>query len=149
MALSYRLATRDSIFSLPTREVNVTADFRRPLWIACALSGALAVILGAFGAHALSARLPAPLLAAYHTGVTYQMWHTVALMALLAGWRGARAPRLVLWCWCAGVVLFSGSLYLLALSGIRALGMITPVGGTLLILGWLALAYAWLREERR
>ena len=123
----------------------------RGWWLGAALSGAAVVMAGAFGAHALEGQLAPRLVAAFETGVRYQAWHTLALLAVLA-WR-ATAPlagqRLAMGLWAAGIGLFSGSLYAMALSGAGGLGMITPVGGVLLIAGWLALAGAVLRAPRR
>ncbi len=118
----------------------------RLAWVAMALSGFITVLAGAFGAHGLEGRLPLRLLQAFETGVRYQAWHTLALLAVLI-WRQvspATGQRLVLWLWGGGIVLFSGSLYLLALSGLRGAGLVTPFGGLLLMAGWLALAgTAW------
>ncbi|WP_111414878.1 DUF423 domain-containing protein [Billgrantia lactosivorans] len=122
----------------------------RGWWCLAALSGALAVMAGAFAAHALQGQLPERLAAAFETGVHYQMWHTLAMLGVL-GWRAARPSRgqyLVLGLWTAGMLLFSGSLYALALTGLRGLGMITPFGGVLMIAGWLALAVSALRAGR-
>ncbi len=112
-----------------------------------AVLGALAVILGAFGAHGLESRLDARALEIYHTGVTYHVYHALALLAL--GLSGApltqsRFGRIAAWCWLLGIAVFSGSLYALALSGVTMLGAITPIGGVLFIVGWAALAVgAW------
>ncbi|WP_287831912.1 DUF423 domain-containing protein [Idiomarina sp.] len=111
------------------------------LLIIAAIYGAVAVALGAFAAHGLKSRLSEQLLAVFQTGVTYQFYHTLAL--LLAGlWlRFAPSP----WVaaagifWALGVVLFSGSLYALALTRIKWFGPITPLGGLLFILGWICL----------
>ncbi|EAQ32142.1 MULTISPECIES: DUF423 domain-containing protein [Idiomarina] len=111
------------------------------LIIIAALYGAVAVALGAFAAHGLKSRLSEQLLTVFQTGVTYQFYHTLAL--LLAGlWlRFAPSP----WVaaagifWALGVVLFSGSLYALALTSIKWFGPITPLGGLLFILGWICL----------
>jgi uncharacterized membrane protein YgdD (TMEM256/DUF423 family) len=115
--------------------------------VAGALSGAISVAAGAFGAHALKARLAPDLLAVFQTGAQYQMFHALALLA--AGWVASRSPGAPAtaagWCFLAGSVLFSGSLYALALSGVRALGAITPLGGVAFIAGWLALAWAAAR----
>lgn len=122
----------------------------RGWWLGAALSGALVVMAGAFGAHALEGALAPRLVAAFETGVRYQAWHTLALLAVLA-WRGTSAlagQRLAMGLWAAGIALFSGSLYAMALTGTRGLGMITPVGGVLMIAGWLALAAAVLRAPR-
>lgn len=114
------------------------------------INGALAVIAGAFAAHGLSARLEPRLLAAFTTAAHYHLVHAVALgVAALAG-QGPARPR-ALWAarlFLAGMVLFSGSLYGLALSGIGFLGFVTPVGGLALIGGWLMLALAALKLER-
>ncbi|MDN3522971.1 DUF423 domain-containing protein [Halomonas ramblicola] len=121
----------------------------RGWWLGAALSGALVVIAGAFGAHALEGQLAPRLAAAFETGVRYQAWHTLALLAVLA-WRASvplAGQRLALGLWAAGMLLFSGSLYALALTGTGSLGMITPLGGVLLIGGWLALAAAVLRAR--
>jgi len=108
------------------------------------ISGFLGVALGAFGAHALKARLDAELLATFEVGVRYQMYHAFALLAV--GWAQTRWPGSVLsasgWLFVAGTVIFSGSLYVLVLSGQRWLGAVTPVGGVALLAGWLCLAWA-------
>ncbi len=113
-----------------------------------AVSGAVAVAAGAFGAHGLKLRLTPDLLAIFDTAARYQMFHALALLA--AGWAVSRWPgtsaRAAGWCFIAGTLVFSGSLYALSLSGVRALGAITPVGGVLFIAGWLLLAIAaWRR----
>ncbi|TLF53754.1 DUF423 domain-containing protein [Halomonas urmiana] len=121
----------------------------RGWWFGAALSGALVVVAGAFGAHALDGQLTPRLAAAFETGVRYQAWHTLALLAVLA-WRAARplaGQRLALGLWAAGMGLFSGSLYALALTGMGRWGMVTPLGGVLLIGGWLALAAAAWRAR--
>ncbi len=108
------------------------------------LSGFIGVALGAFGAHALKSRLDSDLLATFEVGVRYQMYHAFALLAV--GWAQTRWPGPVLdasgWLFVAGTVIFSGSLYVLSLSGLRWLGAITPVGGIALLAGWLCLAWA-------
>ena len=121
----------------------------RGWWLGAALSGALVVIAGAFGAHALEGQLAPRLAAAFETGVRYQAWHTLALLAMLA-WRASQpltGQRLAMALWAAGITLFSGSLYAMALTGATGLGMITPMGGVLMIGGWLALAAAILRAR--
>ena len=103
--------------------------------------GALAVACGAFGAHLLRSRLPGDLLAVWSTGAQYHLIHAVALLALaLAHRAGVPSLRLPYGLLVAGSLLFSGSLYALALSGIRLLGAVTPVGGTLLVAGWVSIA---------
>jgi len=115
----------------------------RTLAAGAALAG-LGVALGAFGAHALRMQLSAEALGWWQTGVQYQMWHALALFALgLAGRAGTRLPA---WLLGAGAAIFSGSLYLMALTGARWLGAVTPVGGLLMIAGWLLLAWRALRS---
>ena len=114
----------------------------RAFALAGALSAFIAVAAGAFGAHALRARLPADLLAVFETGARYQMYHALALLAV--AWASNHWPgtplRLAGWLFIGGTLLFSGSLYLLALTGARWLGAITPLGGLLFLAGWAALA---------
>lgn len=113
-----------------------------------ALLAALGVALGAYGAHALRARLAPEALAIYQTAVQYHMWHALGLVGVgllcnvLPGSIWLRASG---WLLALGIVLFSGSLYLLAVTGIRWLGAVTPLGGGALILGWLAMAISLLR----
>jgi uncharacterized membrane protein YgdD (TMEM256/DUF423 family) len=114
-----------------------------------ALSAALAVALGAFGAHALRARLPADLLAVYRTGVEYHFYHALGLV--LVGLALQHLPesgplKAAGWAMVAGIVLFSGSLYVLATSGVRAFGAVTPVGGVAFIAAWALFAWAVLRS---
>lgn len=107
-----------------------------------ALLAASAVALGAFGAHALRSTLGATELGWWQTAVQYQMWHALALLAIAALPLRSRAAA---WLIGDGTLIFSGSLYAMALTGTRALGAVTPVGGALMILGWLALAAAMLK----
>lgn len=114
------------------------------IMLACLLGG-LAVALGAFGAHALEGRLSAGDLATYETAVRYQFYHALALIAVvvvLGRWPQATAAIAAGWLFVAGIVIFSGSLYVLVFSGIRWLGAITPIGGVAMIAGWLTLAWA-------
>jgi uncharacterized membrane protein YgdD (TMEM256/DUF423 family) len=113
-----------------------------------ALAAALAVVLGAFGAHALRARLAPDLLAIYHTAVQYHFWHALGLLAI--GIVAIHLPNSVAlkwagWVMLAGIVAFSGSLYVLALTGVRWLGAITPFGGAAFIVSWILLAVAVVR----
>src|SRR5512138_3262857 len=114
-----------------------------------AISAAISVAAGAFGAHALKARLSPDLLAVFETGARYEMYHALGLVA--AAWTASRAPSAAPWAgWAgwlfvAGTVLFSGSLYALALTGVRALGAVTPFGGIAFIAGWIALFVAAAR----
>jgi uncharacterized membrane protein YgdD (TMEM256/DUF423 family) len=121
------------------------------LWLLLgALYGFLGVAFGAFGAHALKSRLSTELAATYQTAVQYQFYHALALLAVgvLAG--RAETPALH-WAgggFALGVLLFSGSLYALALTGQRWLGAVTPIGGLLFLLGWAALIYATVNSPR-
>jgi uncharacterized membrane protein YgdD (TMEM256/DUF423 family) len=111
-----------------------------------AVNAFLAVAAGAFGAHALQGRLEARMQAVFETGVRYHLIH--ALGMFVAAWlctRGASLSPAAGWLMQAGIVLFSGSLYALALSGVRALGAITPIGGLCFLAGWGCLAVAALR----
>jgi uncharacterized membrane protein YgdD (TMEM256/DUF423 family) len=111
------------------------------------LSGGLAVALGAFGAHALKARLTLDLLTTFETGVRYQMYHALALLIVAVVMIQVPAAGLLSvagWLFIAGTLLFSGSLYLLCLTNKRWLGAITPFGGLAFIAGWLCLALAAL-----
>jgi uncharacterized membrane protein YgdD (TMEM256/DUF423 family) len=108
-----------------------------------ALLGFLGVAFGAFGAHALKARLPPDMLAVFETGVRYQMYHAFAILIVAAAiGRFGSATLLTAsgWSYALGVVLFSGSLYALALTGVGILGAVTPIGGLLFLLGWACLA---------
>lgn len=118
------------------------------IWMAWGAGyGFLAVALGAFGAHALKQKLSADMLAVWRTAVEYHFYHALAL--ILLGLIARQAPSTLLnisgGCFAVGVLLFSGSLYALALSDIRILGAITPVGGLLFLAGWLLLSYAVLK----
>lgn len=109
------------------------------------LLGALTVVFGAFGAHALGPMLRASnRLETYETAVKYQMYHTLALLVvgLLLFEIEHPALQVAAWCFILGVLVFSGSLYTLCLTGVTWLGAITPIGGALLIAGWGALFYA-------
>lgn len=121
---------------------------RRWLFLA-AMMGGLAVLLGAFAAHGLAGRLSARMLAAFETGARYQMVHALAMGLAAFAMRGRAAPRanIAAALFLAGIALFSGSLYLLALTGMTALGMITPLGGLSFIAGWILLALAALKLD--
>jgi len=116
--------------------------------LVASLNAALAVGLGAFGAHGLRSRLPADLLATYQTGVQYHFYHALGLFAVALV--AAHLPESALvkwsgWLMLAGIVLFSVSLYALSISGLRWLGAITPLGGVAFIGAWLLLALAIVR----
>ena len=117
-----------------------------------ALSAATSVVLGAFGAHALKGKLSISSQATFETAVHYQMTHSVGLLlvGVLMIVLGVKTPWLTAaWSFTVGIFLFSGSLYGLALLGWRWLGPVTPVGGALFIVGWLALAYGLLTAVSR
>ena len=107
-----------------------------------ALSAFGAVAAGAFGAHALKTRLSTELLAVFETAARYQMYHALALIAVAWAMSRWATPQLRAagWLFLAGTILFSGSLYLLALTGARGLGAVTPFGGLCFLAGWLLLA---------
>jgi uncharacterized membrane protein YgdD (TMEM256/DUF423 family) len=112
-----------------------------------ALIGAAAVALGAFGAHALRGSLDAEALHAWQTAVSYQFWHALALLFTArvpaSAWRNLASAALA-----AGIALFCGSLYAIALGAPHAVGVVTPVGGAALIIGWLCLAAAIWRTAK-
>jgi len=108
-----------------------------------------AVALGAFGAHALKARLTPDMTAVWQTAVQYHAWHALALLAvgiLMLQDPGRPGLAWVAWLFVAGIALFSGSLYVLALTGVRGLGAITQLGGVAWLAGWAALAWAVFRS---
>jgi len=114
-----------------------------------AVALAAAVALGAFGAHALKAKLAPDAFAAYQTAVQYHFWHSLGLLGigiLMTQWPAAQGLAWTAWMLIVGVTLFSGSLYLLALTGARWLGALTPIGGAAFIAAWVVLAWvAWRR----
>jgi uncharacterized membrane protein YgdD (TMEM256/DUF423 family) len=113
-----------------------------------AISAAMGVGAGAFGAHALRAKLEPRMLEVFETGARYQMYHAIALIAV--AWAASRWPGSLTsaagWLFIAGTVFFSGSLYMMALTDMRALGIITPIGGVCFIAGWICLALAVARS---
>jgi len=114
-----------------------------------AISAGLSVAAGAFGAHGLKARIPPDLLVIWETGARYQMYHAFALMAAAWAWsRGAAARGPAVWAgwlFVVGTLIFSGSLYALAFTGIRGIGAVTVLGGIAFLAGWVFLALAALR----
>ena len=119
---------------------------QRTFLLAGALAALVGVGFGAFGAHGLRGRLSAEMLTVFETGVRYQMYHALALMALaaLSDRLNGRLIEAAGWLFVAGIVLFSGSLYLLAVTGVTVLGAITPIGGVAFLAGWACLVLATL-----
>lgn len=135
-------------------------SMERAFLVLGAVSALVAVALGAFGSHALRAKLPPERLVQFETGVRYQLWHALGLFAVVlvgslrvvsgAEWYGLLVSEGVMdwpaalagWLFVVGTILFSGSLYALALSGRRRWGAVAPVGGTCFLLGWASLALA-------
>jgi len=123
----------------------------RPLLFWAAISGFVTVALGAFGAHALRNTLTGEMSAVWQTGIHYQGLHTLAVLAiglLSIQLPDARWIPRAGWLMLLGILLFSGSLYLMAITGIKMLGAITPFGGLSLLAGWIALGYAIYRLPR-
>ncbi len=121
------------------------------LWFALgAFAAGLGVVLGAFGAHALRSRVTPDLLAVFETGVRYHMYHALALLAV--GWAATRwaSPWVGAagWAFTLGIVVFSGSLYVLGLTGARWWGALTPIGGLAFLFGWVSLLLATLRGTK-
>lgn len=123
-------------------------------FILAAISAALAVILGALGAHALKAFLTEAQLASFETAVRYQMYHSLAVMiTVIISRQYSVSLKVTLWMFAIGTLLFSGSIYLLStihlhgMEGLRMLGPVTPFGGVLLITGWISMAVALLRKQ--
>lgn len=114
-----------------------------------AINGFLAVTFGAFGAHGLKASARATDLSAFETGAQYHMYHALALLAV--AWVAAQAPTTLTtaagWVFCIGILLFSGSLYYLGITGSRSLVLLTPLGGIAFLIGWLCLAVAAYRLD--
>jgi uncharacterized membrane protein YgdD (TMEM256/DUF423 family) len=109
---------------------------------------ALGVIAGAFGAHALKAHISQEMLATFEVGVRYQLYHALGLIVVswAASQWNSQLVSVAGWLFVAGIVIFSGSLYILSLTGIRWLGAITPIGGGAFIVGWLCLAWMAIRR---
>ena len=113
-----------------------------------AILGFFAVALGAFGAHALRERLSSESLAIFQTGVQYQMTHALALLALAALFERIQKATVIGWLFVFGILIFSGSLYLLAITGNRWLGAITPLGGLCFLAGWATLAVCLSKSSK-
>jgi len=111
------------------------------------LLGALGVTIGAFGAHAMRGRIAEDMLANYETGVRYHFYHTLAIFVVVIAiqrWPSSNLPVIAGWLFLIGIVIFSGSLYVMAFTGLRWLGAITPIGGVALIAAWVCLLLtAW------
>jgi len=123
--------------------------FARAILVIAALLGAAAVLLGAFGAHALRDTLDERALAIWHTAVEYQFWHVLAAVAvaLIARDGASTCLRIAAVAFIAGIALFSGSLYALALGAPRIVGVVTPFGGVAFVAGWIALSvHAWTQR---
>src|SRR4051812_37388433 len=116
----------------------------RTFLLAGSVAGLIAVGFGAFGAHGLRSRLSPDMLAVFETGVRYHIYHALALLLVAALIPRLEGKAIVAagWCFVAGITLFSGSLYLLAVTGVTVLGAITPLGGVAFLAGWAALALA-------
>lgn len=130
-----------------TRQAPYNARMEKFFFIAGAVSAFIGVAAGAFGAHGLKARLDSDMMAVFEVGVRYQMYHALALLA--AAWAVSRWPGSMAnaagYLFIVGTVLFSGSLYVLSLSGMRWLGAITPLGGLAWLAAWVCLAWAALK----
>jgi uncharacterized membrane protein YgdD (TMEM256/DUF423 family) len=126
----------------------MVASMERTFFALGAALAGIAVAAGAFGAHGLRGRLEPEMLAVFETAVRYQMYHALALLAV--AWATTRWPDggagLAGWLFVAGIVVFSGSLYVLALSGLRWLGAVTPLGGLCFLAGWGTLAWTMWRR---
>jgi len=123
----------------------------RTFVIFAAMFGLLGVAAGAFGAHALSARLEPRMLEVFETAVRYQMYHALALfgVAWIYQLTRARSAMIAGWAFVVGIVLFSGSLYAMVFTGVRTLGFITPIGGVGFIAGWAALLLTAVAAKTR
>ncbi len=120
------------------------------LLVLAAINGFVAVSLGAFAAHGLKSMLGPDLLATFQTGVQYHMYHALAMLAvgiLVTQFPAQTGLRISGYLFMAGILIFSGSLYVLALSGIRWLGAITPIGGVAFLAGWATLAWTMARAQ--
>ena len=128
---------------------NLRADMGHKYFLILgAVNAFLAVGLGAFGAHGLKARLSLDMLGVYQTGVQYHFYHALGLLLvgmLVSQWPTEGLIKIAGWVMFAGIVIFSGSLYLLSITGIRWLGAITPIGGLAFLVAWLLLVVAFIR----
>ena len=123
-----------------------------PLISIASVNGLLAVLLGAFMTHSLKESITEELLSTFQTGVTYHMYHSLALLAvslLNLHFPHSRLLKLSAYSFLLGIILFSGSLYFLTLTELRGIGVITPIGGVFLILGWIALCLFGAKTDYR
>lgn len=122
----------------------------RKLYLCAAIAGFTGVALGAFGAHALAGNISADMSKAFETGARYQMYHAFALCAAAWGWARwqSRLFAVAGWCFVTGIVLFPGSLYLMAATGTKWLGIVTPFGGLAFLTGWACLGFGAHRATR-
>jgi len=125
-------------------EHEQASDMDRFFFTAGAIAAFIAVAFGAFGAHSLKDRLTPDMLNIFETGVRYQMYHALGLLAV--AWASSRWPENNLnaagWAFIVGIIIFSGSLYILSIFGIRWLGAITPIGGLAFLTGWAILVWS-------
>jgi uncharacterized membrane protein YgdD (TMEM256/DUF423 family) len=122
----------------------------RTFFILGSVFGMMAILAGTFGAHGLEQTVTPSLLQTFDTGVRYHMYHALALIGV--AWAcehfGGKLPVAAGWLFVIGIIVFAGSLYLLAITGARWLGMITPIGGVAFIVGWLLLIVAGAQSRR-
>ncbi|MDH3251590.1 MAG: DUF423 domain-containing protein [Ignavibacteria bacterium] len=134
--------------------MTITHDRFRQFVALAGITGGLAVVLGAFGAHGLKEHLTPEMLSVFETAVRYQVYHALAMfaVALLADRTSAHSTRRLFhasgWSFFVGIVIFCGSLYALSLTGQKWVGAITPLGGVALIAGWIFLIWASIRPEK-
>ena len=134
------------IFIFHTLYMGTIMSHQKTFLLATAINGLLAVAIGAFGAHGLQGILDQAAAKTYQTGVEYHFFHTLALFGV-SQLTASRFSRLAGWSFVIGILLFSFSLYLLAITGIKILGVITPFGGTLFLIGWGCLVMHALKQE--
>lgn len=144
--------SEDRLVSMPNERdaMNTIDRLRRSAGIAACVFAGSAVMAGAFGAHALRDRLGPDAMAIWHTAVDYQFWHALALLGIASLARQQDAAlRWVLRAFVAGTLIFSGSLYALALGAPRLIGLLTPLGGLAFLAGWACLLAYFLRARSR
>jgi uncharacterized membrane protein YgdD (TMEM256/DUF423 family) len=150
MALNWQIRGHDMIRKTRVDRSGIVIEMDARL--ALTLAGIcmfVAVAAGAFGAHALRGQLDPQMIAVWQTAVQYQAWHALALLGvgiLLLHGPGKRGLAVAGWLFVAGIVLFAGSLYAVALTGVRGWGAVTPIGGVAFLAGWAVLAWAVWRD---